>query len=141
MLVVDAQVHIWSQGKPVLHHRQVPSYTAEECIRDMDGAGVDACLLHPPGWDPTSVPLAEAAVRRYPGRFAILGHFPVDKPESRALIAGWKDRPGMLGLRFAMLHPHQQAWLTDGTMDWLWPACEKAGIRWDNVPRPAREQQ
>jgi predicted TIM-barrel fold metal-dependent hydrolase len=34
----------------------------------------------------------------------------------------------MLGLRWAFTQPHQQTWLTDGTMDWLWPECEKAGI-------------
>ena len=55
MLIVDAQVHIWSAGPPTNpSHRQVNSYTAEECIRDMDAAGVNACLLHPPGWDPNS---------------------------------------------------------------------------------------
>src|SRR5439155_5788113 len=55
MLIVDAQVHIWSAGPPTnAAHRQVTSYTAEECIRDMDAAGVNACLLHPPGWDPNS---------------------------------------------------------------------------------------
>jgi len=27
----------------------------------------------------------------------------------------------MLGLRFALLQPHQQTWLTDGSLDWLWP--------------------
>ena len=55
MLIVDAQVHIWSAGPPTNQaHRQVNSYSAEECIRDMDAAGVSACLLHPPGWDPNS---------------------------------------------------------------------------------------
>src|SRR5438477_606050 len=34
----------------------------------------------------------------------------------------------MLGLRYAFTQPHQQNWMTDGTMDWLWPAAEKAGI-------------
>jgi predicted TIM-barrel fold metal-dependent hydrolase len=34
----------------------------------------------------------------------------------------------MLGLRFALNQPHQQSWWTDGTMDWLWPAAEQAGI-------------
>jgi len=57
MLIVDAQVHIWSAGPPTNpSHRQVSSYTAEECIRDMDAAGVDACILHPPGWDPRKTP-------------------------------------------------------------------------------------
>jgi predicted TIM-barrel fold metal-dependent hydrolase len=34
----------------------------------------------------------------------------------------------MLGLRFTFLQPHQKTWPTDGTMDWLWPAAERAGI-------------
>ena len=74
MLIVDAQVHIWSAGPPTNpSHRQVTSYTAEECIRDMDAAGVDACLLHPPGWDPNSGKISEEAAAKYPNRFAILG--------------------------------------------------------------------
>jgi len=94
----------------------------------MDQAGVSAALIHPPGWDPDSLVVAESAAVRYPDRFAILGNFPLDKPESRDLIAGWKSRPGMLGLRWAFTQPHQQNWMTDGTMDWLWPAAEEAGI-------------
>ena len=129
MLIVDAQVHIWSAGPPTNQmHRQVNSYTAEECIRDMDAAGVDACLLHPPGWDPNSGAVSEAAAKKYPNRFAILGNFPLDKPESRSLIDTWKQRPGMLGLRYAFTQPHQANWMTDGTMDWLWPAAERAGL-------------
>ena len=129
MKIVDAQVHIWSAGPPTNpSHRQVNSYTAEECIRDMDAAGVDACILHPPGWDPNSGKISEEAAAKYPTRFAILGNFPVDKPENRSLIDTWKRRPGMLGLRYAFTQPHQANWMTDGTMDWLWPAAEKAGI-------------
>src|SRR5438067_2946313 len=129
MLIVDAQIHLWSQGIPTnVLHRQIPSYSAEECLMEMNNGGVRAALIHPPGWDPNSLVVAESAAVRYPGRFAILGQFPLDKPESRELIAGWKTRPGMLGLRFALLQPHQLNWPTDGTMDWLWPACEKAGI-------------
>ena len=92
MLIVDAQVHIWSAGPPTNQsHRQVNSYTAEECIRDMDAAGVSACLLHPPGWDPNSGKISEEAAAKYPNRFAILGNFPLDKPESRSLIDTWKS--------------------------------------------------
>ena len=129
MLVVDAQIHLWSQNLPTnAAHRQVPSWSAEECLEEMDAAGVDAALIHPPGWDPNSGAVAEAAAKKYPTRFAILGNFPPDKPESRQLVAGWKSRPGMLGLRWAFTQPHQQSWMTDGTMEWVWPACEKAGI-------------
>ena len=63
---------------------------------------VDAALIHPPGWDPNSGAIAEDAARKYPDRFAILGNFPPDKPESRDLIAGWLKRPGMLGLRWPL---------------------------------------
>ena len=98
MLIVDAQVHIWSAGPPTnAAHRQVNSYTAEECIRDMDAAGVSACLLHPPGWDPNSGKISEEAAAKYPNRFGILGNFPLDKPENRALIDTWKSRPGASG--------------------------------------------
>ena len=128
MKIVDAQVHIWSSGMPSGQHRQTTSYPADECLRDMDAAGVDAALLHPPGWDASGVEVAVAAARNHPNRFAILGHFPLDKPENRTLIDNWKSRPGMLGLRYAFTQPHQQNWMTDGTMDWLWPACEKAQI-------------
>jgi Amidohydrolase len=44
------------------------------------------------------------------------------------LIKGRKSRPSMVGLRFFFLQPHQQNWLTDGMMDWLWPAAERAQI-------------
>ena len=40
----------------------------------------------------------------------------------------WKQQPGMLGLRFVFLQPHQQSWPVDGTIDWLWPAAERAGV-------------
>jgi len=129
MLVVDAQIHLWHQNLPTnAAHRQITSWSAEDCLKEMAAAGVDAALIHPPGWDPNSGAIAEAAAQKYPDRFAILGNFPPDKPESRSLIAGWKSRPGMLGLRWAFTQPHQQSWMTDGTMDWVWPACEKAGI-------------
>ena len=106
MKIVDAQVHIWSQGTPSGQHRQISSYSANDCLKEMDAAGVDAAVLHPPGWDPNDVEVAIEAARNHPNRFAILGHFPLDKPESRSLIDSWKSRPGMLGLRFFFLQPH-----------------------------------
>ena len=129
MLIVDAQIHLWSKNLPTNPaHRQIPSWSAEECLMEMDQAGVNAALIHPPGWDPDSLVVAESASVRYPERYAILGNFPLDKPESRNLIDGWLSRPGMLGLRFAFTQPHQQSWPTDGTLDWLWPEAERAGI-------------
>jgi predicted TIM-barrel fold metal-dependent hydrolase len=33
----------------------------------------------------------------------------------------------MLGLRWSLTRSGQETWHEDGTMDWLWPAAEKAG--------------
>jgi hypothetical protein len=66
----------------------------------MDEAGVDRALIHPVLWDPDSNELAVQAVRKYPGRFAIMGWFYLDDPNGRDLVAHWKERPGMLGLLF-----------------------------------------
>ena len=129
MLIVDAQIHIWKNNKPTnANHRQVADYTAADALKEMDAGGVDAALIHPPGWDPDSNALAVEAARQHPNRFAILGNFPLDKPESRMLVDTWKQRPGMLGLRFTFLQPHMKTWPTDGTLDWLWPAAERAGL-------------
>ncbi|MFN8634317.1 MAG: amidohydrolase family protein [Chloroflexota bacterium] len=129
MRVVDAQVHIWSAGRPTTAtHRQIERFSAEDLLKEMAEAGVDAALLHPPGWDPNATAVAIEAVKKYPDRFAILGNFPLDKPESRDLIATWKNQPGMLGLRFTFHAPHQRTWPHDGSLDWLWPAAERAGI-------------
>jgi len=129
MRIVDAQVHIWASGPPTNPaHRQVDVFSKDSLLKEMDEAKIDAAILHPPGWDPNGNDVAVDAARQHPDRFAILGHFPLDRPESRSLPDHWKDRPGMVGLRFALLQPHQRAWWTDGTMDWLWPAAEKAGL-------------
>ena len=128
MPIIDAQVHLWRKGTPTPPHLATP-YLVEDAIRGMDEAGVDGAILHPPAsWDPDSNEQAVEAVLAYPKRFAILGYPPLDKPDSRSLIATWKQRPGMLGLRLYFNKPHNRSWPMDGTMDWLWPAAEKARI-------------
>jgi predicted TIM-barrel fold metal-dependent hydrolase len=127
MMIVDAQIHLWAKGTTLPPHLSRP-YLLPEALREMDAAGITRALIHPPSWDPDSTELAFAAVRTHPARFAILGRVPLDRPESRDLIARWKDQPGMLGLRFTFLRPHMKSWPADGTMDWLWPAAEAAGV-------------
>src|SRR5580700_3887925 len=128
MRIIDAQVHIWSSGTPIEPHRPVSVFTKDELLAEMAAAGVDAAVIHPPSWDSNSNAVAIDAARQHPDRFAILGHFPLDRPESRALVDTWKTQPGMLGLRYALVRPEQQTWHEDGTMDWLWPAAEQAGL-------------
>jgi predicted TIM-barrel fold metal-dependent hydrolase len=129
MLIVDAQIHVWGSGLPSnLAHRQVTAFTTEEAVGLMDEGGVDAAVIHPPGWDPGSTEMAFAAVRDYPGRFAIMGAFPLDQPENRSLVASWRSQPGMLGLRYGFLQEPMRGWLEDGTLDWLWEAAERADV-------------
>src|SRR5262249_12682712 len=110
-------------------HRQVPVFSKDDLLGEMDEAGVDAAVIHPPpSRGPNSNELAVEAARQHPHPPALLGNFPPHPPETPALIATGKRRPGMLGLRFTFLQPHQKTWPTDGTIDWLWPAAERAGI-------------
>jgi predicted TIM-barrel fold metal-dependent hydrolase len=128
MPIVDAQVHIWGSGTPNPPHRQTSSFTKDELLKEMDEAGVDAAVIHPPGWDPKSTEVALEAARQHPKRLSILGRLALDRPESRKQIDGVKTLPGMLGLRFTFLLPHQKSWPMDGTIEWLWPAAERAGV-------------
>src|SRR5256712_3280687 len=91
MRIVDAQIHLWGSGLPSnMAHRQVTSFTTDEALGLMNEAGVDAAVIHPPGWDPNSTEMAFKAVRDFPGRFAILGAFPLNQPDKRAPLATWR---------------------------------------------------
>jgi predicted TIM-barrel fold metal-dependent hydrolase len=127
--IVDAQIHLWGTGLPSnLSHRQVTRFGPEEAIGLMNAAGVDAAVIHPPGWDPGSTEMAFGAVRNYPGRFAVMGSLPLDDPATAERITAWRSQPGMLGLRYTFLHEPERQWLADGTLDWLWAAAEAAGV-------------
>jgi predicted TIM-barrel fold metal-dependent hydrolase len=129
MRIVDAQIHLWGSGLPSnMAHRQVTSFTTKEALGLVDEAGVDAAVIHPPGWDPNSTTMAFQAVRDFSGRFAILGAFPLNQPDKRALVETWRSQPGMLGLRYGFLAEPMRGWLADGTLDWLWAAAEQAGV-------------
>src|SRR4026209_2781057 len=107
MLSVDAPIHLWNAGNPTSPwHRQIPAYLKDDAPKEMDAGGVDAAPRppHRPR-GPNANELRHQDVRAHPDRFAILGNFPLDKPESRALVDTWKQRPGMLGCRVTFLRP------------------------------------
>ena len=129
MPIVDAQIHTWGTGLPSnLSHIQVTHFTPAEAIVLMDEGGVDAAVIHPPGWDPNSTQMAFDAMRDYPGRFAIMGSLPLNDPNSRGKIAGWRNQKGMLGLRYTFLHDPARQQLADGAFDWLFAEAEKADV-------------
>src|ERR1700752_4108933 len=83
MFKKDAQVHLCPRAPPPPPHRPTP-YLVEDAIRDMDAAGIDGAILHPPvSWDPQANEQAVEAVLAYPKRFAILGYPVLDNPERR----------------------------------------------------------
>ena len=129
-MIVDAQVHFWKANtpdRPWAPNRvaQLPEpFTTEKFVPMMDEAGVSRAVIVPPSWEGDRNDCAFEAVARYPGRFAIMGRLPVQDPKSAALLPDWKKQPGMLGIRVTF-HPHQWSWLSDGTVDWFWPAAEK----------------
>ena len=131
--IVDSQVHLWKAesadwpwvpgAKP-----QLPEpFTIEKLVPMMDEAGVDRVVVVPPSWPGDRNDYALEAAKRFPNRFAVMGRITLQNPKSAALLPRWKEQPGMLGVRLTFLRD-AAAWLTDGTADWFWPACEKARL-------------
>lgn len=129
MLIVDSQIHIWKNGKMSPQHRQIPTYSADDALAEMASAGVDCAVIHPPSaLGEAANEFAVEAVRKHPDKFCILGHFDLKSPDREKIVARWRERPSMLGFRFTFNLPEQKTWWTDGSLDWFWPACEKAGL-------------
>jgi predicted TIM-barrel fold metal-dependent hydrolase len=103
-------------------------FTAEDCIREMDAAGVTRALLIPPAFDGGRPDYSIAAAERYPGRFGVVGRLSLTDPAAPTQMEQWAEEKHGYGLRFAFFLPEQKAQLSDGSIDWLWPHAEKLGI-------------
>ena len=133
-MIVDAQVHLWKAESP--DWKWVPGLTPqlpepmtiERILPLMDEAGVDRVVIVPPSWVGDRNDYGLEAVRRYPDRFRVMGRFPVQDPQAAARLPTWKDQPGMLGIRLTFNNEATRPWLSDGTIDWFWPAAEKAQL-------------
>ena len=129
MLIVDSQIHLWENARMSAHHRQIPTYSVDDALEEMAGAGVAAAVLHPPSTLGEKVnELAVAAVEAHPDKFCILGHFDLEAPNRLEIVRNWRSRPGMLGFRFTFNQPHQKSRWSDGSLDWFWDACETEGL-------------
>jgi predicted TIM-barrel fold metal-dependent hydrolase len=132
MLLIDSQVHIWAAESPERPwlpnrraHREV-ALGADELIRAMDAAGVDRAVLVPPSWEGDRNDVTLAAAASYPGRFAVMGRLPLEQAAGEPLLEGWKDQPGMLGIRLTFNRTPEV--LSDGSAEWFWRAAERAAI-------------
>jgi predicted TIM-barrel fold metal-dependent hydrolase len=133
MLIVDAQVHIWSAPTPErpwpagLKPQRTEPLGVYELLQSMPVAGVDRVVLVPPRIEGGRNDLSLEAAQRYPDRFAVMGKLDPTAPESREQLRGWRRQAGMLGLRFTLKNA-LEFHLTQGHMDWLWPVAEQEEI-------------
>jgi predicted TIM-barrel fold metal-dependent hydrolase len=132
--IVDAQIHLWKaesddwKWMPGMKPQMPEPFTIEKALPLMDEAGIDRAVVVPPSWPGDRNDYAIEAAKRYPNRFAVMGRLPLQDPKSAALLAKWKEQPGMLGVRLTFVTPTMMGWLKDGTADWFWPEAEKAGL-------------
>lgn len=133
MQITDAQVHIWAADSPerpwpkqgrAHPHRDTP-FSHDDLLREMDAAGVSRAVIVPPSWEGERNDLALEACRLHPDRLATMGRIDLD-PANEAMLGTWRDQPGMLGLRFT--YRPGQAWMEDGSADWMWRAAERIGL-------------
>jgi predicted TIM-barrel fold metal-dependent hydrolase len=132
-IIVDAQCHVWKAESadwkwvPGMRPQLPEPFTIEKLVPMMDEAGVDRVVVVPPSWPGDRNDYVLEAARRYPMRFAAMGHIPLQDPRAAALLPAWRAQPGMLGVRLSFVGPEAK-WATNGTADWFWPAAEYAGI-------------
>ena len=130
MLIVDAQVHVWTAGKASAHHTQgrPEPFTPNDLLTEMRDAGVDCAVLAPPGWDPGGNAPSLDAARAMPDRFAVTGDIDWLGPPDPLRIRHWRDQPGMHGLRLNFNTPEKQTHLASGAADWIWTEAQLADI-------------
>lgn len=149
MVVTDAQVHVWPADHP---DRPWPAgghdyahraeYLPEELLADMAAAGVHRAVLVPPSFAGDGNDLCLAAARAHPDRFAVMGRLGLRDPGARDALAGWRDQPGMLGLRMTFGRGLAAA-PDDPDLRWFWagvvrhriPVMVSASAYLDRIPR------
>ena len=60
----------------------------------MDQAGVDRVVIVPPTLERERLDYAQEAVKRYPGRFAIMGRIALNDPTTARRFPTWREQPG-----------------------------------------------
>ena len=135
-MIIDAQIHLWAadrpdrpwprsggssgdRGRTATPQRSDPM-TAAEAIPAMDAAGVDKAIIVPPSWEGDRNDIALAAVREYPGRFAVMGRIGPN-PANAGMLKGWRAQAGMLGLRVILAKGTLAC--DEGLDHWLWRAA------------------
>lgn len=128
--VFDAQAHIWADETPdrpwqpewFTRAHRFPALGADELLGMMDRAGVGRAVLVQPSWAGDDNDVVLEAAERHPDRFTVMARIPPDEAAGAPLLAELAQHPAVAGVRLTFHRPEMQAWLVDGTTDWLWSA-------------------
>ena len=132
MKILDGQVHVWPPDRPDRRlgpgHEERTPYGYQELLADMQVAGVDRAILVPPTIDADRNDYVIEAARAHPDRFAVMGRVPLKAAAGKDVLKGWREQPGMLGVRLTFHRDVDRPWMIDGTAEWFWPEAERHGI-------------
>jgi predicted TIM-barrel fold metal-dependent hydrolase len=130
MTVVDTQIHfrdIERPGRPIDPNSNTglgdEPFGPERFLPMMDAAGVDRAVIVPPGFLRSSNDYALECVAAHPGRFGVMGLMDPTAPEAPALVADWREQPGMLGLRGSVTELGRGRWASEEAIERFWAAC------------------
>jgi L-fuconolactonase len=123
MEIIDAQIHEPEPVRPWEFGEESQLALSVELAREaIDSVGVDVALIN------ARQEFAEAAVARYPARFAAAGRSDYRAPDVAERIAAYRSRPGMLAMRTSIID-WAQVRLTDdflaGKVEPVFAACER----------------
>lgn len=136
--ITDAQVHLWQKeggsrpwapdGRVRAREHGLGPMAVEQVLALMDGAGVQRAVLVPPTFAGAYNDICLEAARDHPERLAVMGHVGAEGVRIAQVLRGWRDAPGMLGVRLSLSRGAARTWFGDGILDTFWRAAESEGI-------------
>jgi len=127
MLIVRSQIHIWQNGKMSAHHRQIPTYSADDA-RQMARPG-SMSVIHPPQLPRRGGHVSPSRRCACTKQILHLGHFDLESPGSREhRPPAGATGPGMVGFRFTFQSAASEGVVDRRSLDWFWAASEKAEL-------------
>lgn len=127
MLIVDSQVHTWTDGESTGHHRRSP-ISRDVLKAEMAHASVDRVVLVPPLWDPGLNAYSLRLAQEEPERFSVMGLLEANVTDVAERVRTWQDQPGMRGIRFLFNQKDRIQPLLQGKFEAVWPIAEQTGL-------------
>lgn len=108
--ITDGQIHVWAaptlerpwrQGNEIKPQRDIP-FSPDDALAEMNANAVTRALLVPPTWEGPRNDLVLQAAKEHPDRFAVMGRLDPGLRQSAEVLTGWRNAPGMLGVRLSI---------------------------------------